>query len=81
MKLKLKFILLRVVDNVKALFKRGKAHIGAWNPDKAKEDLSRVVKLDPSLNGAVSKELQVLSRQIQVKNLEDKSKLQKLFNA
>lgn len=73
-------ISLMILDNVKALFRRGKAHIGAWNPEQAKEDLTKVLKLDPSLKGAVSKELQLLSKQIQLKNKEDKNKLQKLFN-
>jgi AH receptor-interacting protein len=33
------------VDNIKALFRRGKAHIGAWDPDQAREDLKRVMEL------------------------------------
>lgn len=69
-----------VLDNVKALFRRGRAHIGAWNPDKAKDDLNKVIKLDRTLTGAVTKELQLLSKQIASKNREDKDKLQKLFD-
>lgn len=68
-----------ILDNVKALFRRGRAHVGAWNPEKAKEDLNQVIKLDPTLTGAVTKELQLLSKQIAIKNKEDKNKLQKLF--
>ncbi len=47
---KSQFYLLQFSDNVKALFRRGKAHIGAWNPSAAKEDLRRVAELDSSLD-------------------------------
>ncbi len=34
-----------------ALFRRAKAHMGAWNPSQAKEDFTRVMQLDESLAG------------------------------
>lgn len=44
-------------DNVKALYRRGKAHVGAWNPSDARHDFDRVIELDPSLANAARKEL------------------------
>ncbi|XP_065214356.1 AH receptor-interacting protein isoform X2 [Planococcus citri] len=41
-------------DNVKALFRRGKAYIKTWNLDEAKSDLKRVLELDPKQKSAVS---------------------------
>lgn len=66
-------------DNVKALFRRAKAHVGAWNPDRAKADFQRVAELDPALAGAVSKELKNLQELIRLKDVEDKLRFQKLF--
>lgn len=79
MKTVLKIRPLFFVDNVKALYRRGKAHIGAWNPDKAKDDLNRVMQLDTSLTAAITKELQILNEKITSKNKQDKDKLSKLF--
>ncbi|KAF5295064.1 hypothetical protein FQA39_LY13215 [Lamprigera yunnana] len=33
-------------DNAKALFRRGKAHVGAWNSTEAGEDFEKVIGLD-----------------------------------
>ncbi|XP_055641035.1 AH receptor-interacting protein [Toxorhynchites rutilus septentrionalis] len=66
-------------DNVKALFRRAKAHIGAWNPDKAKEDFQRAAELDPALAPSVAKELKALQELIRIKDVEDKLKFQKMF--
>ena len=46
-----------VADNVKALYRRGKAHVGAWNPKEARADFERVAELDPSMAKVVQKEL------------------------
>lgn len=66
-------------DNVKAYFRRAKAHVGAWNPDEAKKDFQKVMELDPSLISLVKKELTIIDEQIKRKDTEDKSKLKKLF--
>ena len=68
------------VDNIKALFRRGKAHIGAWDPDQAREDLKRVMELDPTLTGAVKKELKILDDKEKLKNENDKEKLKGMFS-
>jgi len=42
---------------VKALYRRGKAHVGAWNPKEARADFERVAELDTSMAKMVQKEL------------------------
>lgn len=66
-------------NNVKALFRRAKAHVGVWNPDQAKADFQRAAELDPSLAGAVSKELKKLQEMVRLKDVEDKLMFQKFF--
>lgn len=66
-------------DNVKALYKRGKAYIGVWNEEEAIKDLTRVVELDPTLQHIIEKELRVFSAAIKEKNQLEKKKLLKLF--
>ncbi|WAR03984.1 AIP-like protein [Mya arenaria] len=72
-------VLKRDADNVKALFRRAKAHVGAWNPEEARNDYERVAQLDSSLANTVKKELAHIDRLQKERNLEDKKKLQGLF--
>jgi len=67
-------------DNVKALFRRGKAHVGAWNPKEAKADLEAVIQLDNSLTKACRKEISDIELLEKMKDKEDKAKMTKLFN-
>ncbi|KAK1134085.1 hypothetical protein K0M31_011869 [Melipona bicolor] len=66
-------------DNVKALYKRGKAYIGAWDEEKAIKDLTKAAELDPILRNTVEKELQVFSAVIKQKDQIEKKKFSKLF--
>ncbi|XP_076160862.1 aryl-hydrocarbon-interacting protein-like 1 [Ptiloglossa arizonensis] len=66
-------------DNVKALYRRGKAYIGAWDEEKAIKDLKRAAELDPTLQNTVEKELQAFSAAIKEKDQVEKNKLLKLF--
>lgn len=67
-------------DNVKALFRRAKANVGAWNPVEARIDFQRVMELDPALTNAVRKELKMLEDLEKQKNEEDKVRLRgKIF--
>ncbi len=67
-------------DNVKALYRRAKAHTGAWNPDDAITDFKRVAELDSSLTGTVQKEVQLIEEQKRQKDRDDRAKLQgKMF--
>ncbi|XP_046144247.1 AH receptor-interacting protein isoform X2 [Osmia bicornis bicornis] len=67
-------------DNVKALYRRGKAYIGAWDEEKAIKDLRRATGLDPALQSAVEKELQAFSVAIKEKDQLEKKKLSKLLD-
>jgi AH receptor-interacting protein len=66
-------------DNVKAYFRRAKAHVGAWNPNDAIRDFEECHRLDNSLKIQIGKELKLLEEQIRLKDLEDKMKYQNLF--
>ena len=67
-------------DNVKALFRRAKAHVGAWDPEEAKEDFRRVAELDKSLSKACAKEIANIEELERQKLEEDRSKFQgKIF--
>lgn len=66
-------------DNVKALFRRAKAHRGAWNPTEAAGDFRRCAELDAALAGAVQRDLAELAAAVRVHDLEDKLKYQKIF--
>lgn len=65
---------------MKALFRRGKAHIGAWNPEDARNDLERVIELDSSATKDARKQLKILEELKKQKDLEDRERLRgKLF--
>ncbi|OXU26679.1 hypothetical protein TSAR_012577 [Trichomalopsis sarcophagae] len=66
-------------DNVKALYRRGKAHIGAWNENEAIADLTRAAELDKSLQSAVNKELQSFALAVKERNKVQSKKLANMF--
>ena len=66
--------------NVKALFRRARAHVAVWNPEEAEADLNQVLQLDSSLDRVVKKELSTLEQKRKEKDLEDKQMYQgKIF--
>lgn len=73
------FIIFNDADNVKALYRRGKAYIGVWDEENAIRDLRKAAELDPSLRGTVEKELQIFSAAVKEKNSVQKEKLSKMF--
>ncbi|MBN3313335.1 AIP protein, partial [Atractosteus spatula] len=73
-------ILYKYEDNVKAYFKRGKAHAAVWNEKEARSDFAQVLKLDPSLAPAVSRELRDLERKLKEKEREEKEKYRRIFS-
>lgn len=73
------FHVLFLKDNVKALYRRARAHCGAWNPSNAKEDYIRVIALDQSLENTCRKEMKKLEDSEKLKDKEDMEKMKKLF--
>lgn len=74
-------ILSKYEDNVKAYFKRGKAHAAVWNEKEARADFARVVELDPSLGQSVARELRAMEERIREKQKEEKGRYKNLFGA
>ncbi|KAI8491807.1 Aryl-hydrocarbon-interacting protein-like 1 [Branchiostoma belcheri] len=68
-------VLTRDERNVKAYFRRGKAHAAVWNEREAQADFSKVLELDASLKGAVRKELKLLEDRIKSTEKEEWEKL------
>ncbi|KAI8436991.1 hypothetical protein MSG28_010393 [Choristoneura fumiferana] len=66
-------------DNEKALYRRAKAHVGAWNPNQAEEDLNRLKALNPAMAAAVDKEIANIKKLIKEKESKDKGALKKMF--
>lgn len=68
-------------DNVKAYYKRAKAHAAVWNEKEARADFTKVLELDPSLEPSVTKELRVLEERLRSKDKEERNRYKGLFNA
>ncbi|GFY75749.1 AH receptor-interacting protein [Trichonephila inaurata madagascariensis] len=68
-------ILEKDKNNVKALFRRGKAYVGTWDLDLAENDFMKVAELDPSSKAVVQKELKNMSMLQKEKDKEIKTKL------
>ena len=70
-------------SNIKARYRRAKAHVGAWNIEEAKNDYKYLlsnVKDDKNLRTLIQNELQQLIQAEHDKYQEDKSRLSgKLF--
>ena len=67
-------------DNVKALYRRARAHAASWDKEAAEEDFRCVVKLDPSLARSAAKELTQLEEKLRREQEAEKDRWQgKLF--
>ncbi|XP_055339763.1 AH receptor-interacting protein-like [Paramacrobiotus metropolitanus] len=65
--------------NVKAWYRRAKAHAMAWNPKEAREDFAKAAQLDPALKNAIDKDLRELDNVQKIRDVEDKERMKKLF--
>ncbi|XP_062386708.1 AH receptor-interacting protein [Sardina pilchardus] len=74
-------LLSKYENNVKAYFKRGKAHAAVWNEKEARADFAKVVELDPSLAPSVARELRAMEERIREKEKEEKGRYKNLFAA
>lgn len=68
------------IDNIKALYRRAKAHVGAWNPDDAKKDFEKCLELDKSLTKTVNRDLEQLNQEIKLNEVETKLRYKNLFS-
>lgn len=68
-------------DNVKALYKRAKAHAAVWNEREARADFAKVLELEPSLEPSIAKELRIMEEKIRIKDKEEKDRYKGLFRA
>lgn len=66
-------------DNLKAYYRRGKAHAGAWNIEKATLDFDKCISLDPSLEQSISKEMKALKESVKLQEDKEKNAYKKLF--
>lgn len=66
-------------DNVKAYYRRAKAHCGTWNLSEAEKDYQKSIELDPKLAAAVAKELNEFKQLLHEKEAQDKEKFKNLF--
>ncbi|KAK5866114.1 hypothetical protein PBY51_020329 [Eleginops maclovinus] len=73
-------IVFKYEDNVKAFYKRAKAHAAVWNEVEARADFNKVLELDPSLGPSVAKELKAMEYRIRNKEKEEKGRYKGLFN-
>lgn len=67
------------LDNVKALFRRAKAHTGAWNLQEARNDFTRALELDNKLTTTVTKELKLIDGLEKSRDKEDKERFKNMF--
>jgi AH receptor-interacting protein len=67
-------------ENVKALFRRAKAHAGVWNINDARDDLRRCVEYDGTMTKTVAKCFQELKQREEIKNKEDRERFAKMFS-
>lgn len=65
--------------NVKALFRRGQAYIGLYEPQLAKGDFKLALEMDPS-NKAVTAQLHVAVKMIQQQKEKDKATYSNMFD-
>uniref|UniRef100_A0A3B3DD72 peptidylprolyl isomerase n=1 Tax=Oryzias melastigma TaxID=30732 RepID=A0A3B3DD72_ORYME len=73
-------LIFKYESNVKAYYKRAKAHAAVWNKAEARADFDKVLQLDPSLGPSVTKELRVLEERIRSKEKEEKGRYKGLFD-
>ena len=68
-------------NNLKALFRRGKAHKALFNINEAKDDFNRLISLDDKMRQSCLNELNEFEKEIKIKNENDKLKFKgKLFS-
>nr|CAB3220763.1 AH receptor-interacting protein [Phallusia mammillata] len=67
-------------DNVKALFKRGKAYAFGMDEKECRQDFERALQLDPTIKSAVEKELRELAVRQKQRDAELSKHLKGMFS-
>ena len=67
-------------ENIKALFRRAKAHAYVWNLADAREDLKRCLEYDGNMTKTVAKCLQELKAREEIKRREDRERFGRMFS-
>lgn len=66
--------------NVKAIFRRAKAHVGVWNINEAKQDFEKCREIDPTMEKDVQAQLNYLDQIVSKREKEEREKFKgKLF--
>ncbi|KAM9792162.1 AH receptor-interacting protein [Neosynchiropus ocellatus] len=73
-------LIFKYEDNLKAYYKRAKAHAAVWNEKEARADFAKVLELDPTLRSSVTKELHAMEERIRKKEQEEKGRYKGIFN-
>lgn len=68
-----------IVDNIKALFRRGQCHKCTGSYDLARQDFERAVELDVTLVNAVRRELEEMLAIQQYTKETEKQRYQRMF--
>lgn len=72
-------VLKKDPENIKALFRRAKAHAGVWNISDAKKDFKKCIEYDKTMTKTVTKCFQELKVKEMMKNKEDKERFMKML--
>lgn len=73
-------VLKRDPENIKALFRRAKAHAGVWNLDEARKDFEKCMEIDRDMTKTITKCFQELKIREMSRDKEDREKFGKMFS-
>ncbi|XP_045584096.1 AH receptor-interacting protein [Procambarus clarkii] len=68
-------------DNVKALYRRGRAYVEVFSPAEARKDLEKAARLDATVSPGCRKLLSQLANMESEKTMHDRSAYKKLFSS
>lgn len=72
-------VLRKDPENIKALFRRAKAHAGVWNLGDARKDFKKCIEYDKSMTKAALKCIHELEARELLKNKEDRERCARMF--
>ena len=73
-------ILAKNPKNSKALYRRAKAYMGAWEPELAKKDFVALMEFEPSLKPTIDNCLKEIEKNEKSKDERDKQMLKNMFS-